>query len=324
MNRFLSGADRLEVIYLATLRIIVLIFATVALAVAGFIALDGLRSFFTSTKVETEKVTVAASEVAAEISQKQKEKDAALKGEAVESDAAKKAQAGFLKGPFKAYYGVYRASAAKYNKPEDAVLSAAQLADELGYSVEAFSKGEDPTVAAFASSADFSAQITTAAKEASASPVYVQQLVRYHSAEKTAKSCSTQYVNRRVWDSYSTACDGWWQSPVGCPAIRPMPTQVCQPAYPDGITGPSRAFADFDGGFRALWLKKADEATAKADVERARREALKGSSGSKLMQAVYVFGGFLTVMFLFLVIAVERHLRRLTVAGSGLDVEAER
>lgn len=227
MNRFLSGADKLEVVYLATLRIMVLVFATVALGVAGFIALDGLRSFFTSTKVEAEKVAVAASEVAAEISQKQREKDAALKGEAVESDAAKKAQAKFLNGPFKAYYAVYRASATKYNKPEDPVLSAAQLADGLGYSIEAFAKGEDPTVASFASSADFSAQITAAAKEASASPAYVQQLVRYRSAEKTAKSCSTQYVNRRVWDSYSTACDGWWQSPIGCPAIRPMPTQVC-------------------------------------------------------------------------------------------------
>lgn len=323
MNRFLSGADRLEVIYLATLRIIVLVFATVALAVAGFIALDGLRSFFTSTKVETDKVTVAASEVAAEIAQKQKEKDAALKGEAVESDEAKKAQARFLNGPFKAYYAVYRASATKYNKSEDPVLTAAQLADELGYSIEAFSKSEDSTVTAFAANADFGAQITAAAKEASASPAYVQQLVRYRSAEKTAKSCSTKYVNRRVWDSYSTACDGWWQSPIGCPAIRPMPTQVCQPAYPDGIKGPSRAFADFDGGFRVLWLKKADEAAAKASLEQARREALKGSSGSKLMQAVYVFGGFLTVMFLFLVIAVERHLRRLTVLGSGEKVEAD-
>lgn len=64
-------------------------------------------------------------------------------------------------------------------------------------------------------------------------------------------------------------------------------------------------------------MRKANDAAAKAGAERARREALKDSSGSKLMQAVYVFGGFLTVMFLFLVIAVERHLRRLTVVGSG-------
>ena len=90
-----------------------------------------------------------------------------------------------------------------------------------------------------------------------------------------------------------------------------MPFQDCQAAYPDGIKGPKQAFAEFDAGFRALWLQKTAQVEGKAAAERDKRETLKGSGVPKLMKAIYVFGGFLAVMFLFLVIAVERHLRRI-------------
>jgi hypothetical protein len=311
MNRFLAGADRLEALYLAALRIIVLVFATIALIVAGVVAVDGVRSLMTSTKVATDAVVVAPADVATALAQKQIEKDAALEGEAAIPEAAKTAQAAFLAGPFNAYYAVYKASAQTYNKPEDTILSKADLAKQLGYGVEAFAAGEDATVQAFAHEAAFAAQIVAAAKDVSARPAYVQQLVKYKAAEKTARTCSTRYVNRRVWDSSSTGCDGWWQSPIGCSVVRAMPVQECQAAYPDGIKGPGQAFAEFDAGFRALWLEKSAEVDSKAAAERAKRENLKDSGAPKLMKAIFVFGGFLAVMFLFLVIAVERHLRRI-------------
>lgn len=315
MNRLLAGADKLEAVYLAILRIIVLVFATLALIAAAFVAVDGVRSILTSTKVEAEKVVVDPSEVASELAQKQKDKDAALEGREAISDATKKAHSAFLAGPFEAYYGVYKASAARYNKPEDVVLSKAVLADRLGYAVEDFAKGENPTLWAFANNPDYAAAIVAAAREVSAKPAYVRQLMKYKNAQKTASACSTKYVNRRVWDSYSTACEGWWQSPMGCSVVRAMPTQECKPAYPDGIKGPEQAFADFDLGYRTLWMKKSTEVADKAAAERNRREVLKSSGGPKLMKAVYIFGGFLVVMFLFLVIAVERHLRRIPQAS---------
>jgi hypothetical protein len=281
------------------------------LIVAAVVAFDGVKSLLTSTKVRTEKVVVAPTEIANELAQKQKEKDAAEQGFEAIPDAAKKEQAAFLAGPFQAYYAVYRASAAQYHKPEDPVLSKAALANRLGYTVENFASGEDATIADFAHDPEFAAQITAAAKDVSARPAYVAQLVKYRAAQKTAKSCSTRYVNRRVWDSMSTGCDEWWKSPIGCPVIRPMPVQDCQPAYPDGIKGPDQAFAEFDVGFRTLWLRKSAEVNEKAAAEKNRREAIKSGGGPKLMQAVYIFGGFLVVMFLFLVIAVERHLRRI-------------
>jgi len=311
VNRFLAGADKLETVYLAVLRIIVLVFATLALIVATFVAFDGIRSLLTSTKVEAEQVAVAPGEIATELAQKQKEKDAAVSGVEAIPDSAKKAQAAFLSGPFTAYYGVYRATAQRYNKPEDTILSKADLAKELGYTVEVFAAGEDGTVQAFANNPSFATQIVSAAKDVSARPSYVQQLVKYKGAQKTARTCSTRYVNRRGWNTNSTSCDGWWQSPIGCPVMVPVPVEDCQAAYPDGIKGPKQAFAEFDASFRALWVQKTEEVEAKAAGERAEREALKDTGVPKLMRAIYVFGGFLAVMFLFLVIAVERHLRRI-------------
>lgn len=316
MDWLLKTADRLESVYLAALRIVVLVLATLALLVALYIAGDGLRSLMTSTDVEAEPVSVSAAELTRAVAAKKDASDATDSATTVVSDAAKKEQTAFLNGPFAPYYRLYVASAKRFNKPEDTVLSASDLADKLGYGIADRASSPDATTHLFAADAAYRQQIIDAVKTAAAEPAQLRQLERYRSAQKTDKACRTVYELRRGWDSYSTGCDGWWQAPTGCPVVRQMPVEKCEPAYPADITSPVQAFANLDRGFREIWKSKVAASNDKAFDEEEKRSALKATGIPKLTRALVLLGLFLGVMFLFLVIAMERHLRKLKAVGA--------
>lgn len=306
-----ATADRLEGVYLAILRIMVLIIATLALLVAIWMAGDGVRSLLTSTKVKAQPVTVTAQEVLQSNKDKQAVVDSAGGDEATIPQAIKDRHAAFMKGPFEAYYRLYVPTAQTYRKPEDKAFDRAEFAALLGYDLDTFAWSDDPTVRRFADDPVYAGQITEAARQAVADAGYRQMLARYKAAEKTAQACRTEYERRRGWDSNSMVCDGWWQSPIGCPVIRQVPVQRCEPAYPDNIVSPAKAFTEFDRGYRELWKRRIEEAEAARQDKIGERQMLKASGLPKLTQALVLLGGFLGIMFLFLVIAMERHLRRI-------------
>ncbi|RYG75345.1 MAG: hypothetical protein EON59_18325 [Alphaproteobacteria bacterium] len=138
----------------------------------------------------------------------------------------------------------------------------------------------------------------------------VRLLQEYKAAEKTAQSCSTQYERRTVWDSYSTACSDWFYQPYGCNVTRSVPVQRCVAAYPEGIVSPTVAFGRADDAFRTIWAQRADQNAQVAQDERLSRQITRSQIGPRLMLALRIIGGFLIVMFFFLLIAVERHLRK--------------
>lgn len=314
MDWLLKTADRLENIYLAALRIVVLVLATLALLVAIWIAGDGVRSLLVSTDVERDTVSVSAEELAAAVNSKRQASEDAEAAAVELPEALRKEHDAFLKGPFAGYHRLYVASARRFNKTEDKVLSAPELAEALGYSVLDFSSDDDPTVKLFANDRTYRTQLIAAVQAAAAEPAQTRQLERYKTAQKTDKACRTVTESRRGWDSYSTACDGWWESPIGCPVMRQVPVERCEPAYPADITSPVQAFANLDRGFREIWKQKAAEATERQQAEEARRYGLKASGVPKLTKALILLGLFLGVMFLFLVVAMERHLRKLKLA----------
>lgn len=316
-----TTADRLETVYLAVLRIMVLVIATLALIVAIWIAGDGLRSLMTSTKVAAEPVTVSG----AEVLQASRDKEAIAlaidpAAEPVVPKAVRDRHALFMKGRFETYYRLYAQTSAAYRKPEDKTLTAGELAQRLGYDLQSYAAGEDITVKLFVEDETYGGQLVAAAQQVVADAGYRAKLAKYKAAEKTAKACHTEKRRQRGWDSYSTRCDGWWQSPIGCPVIVEVPFQVCEPAYPDNIVSPDKAFATSDQGFRDLWTRKTSEAEEVRAAEENKRRMLKASGTPKLTKALTLLGGFLAIMFLFIVIAVERHLRR--IKGQALEVEA--
>jgi hypothetical protein len=315
-----TTADRLETIYLAVLRIMVLVIATLALIVAIWIAGDGLRSLLTSTKVEAEPVTVSGAEVLQ--ASRDKQAVAAAAGDA-EAPAVPKAvsdrHAAFMKSSFGTYYRLYAQTSTTYRKPEDKALTPTELAERLGYDLQSYAAGEDITAKLFVEDKAYSGALLAAAQQVVADAGYRAKLAKYKAAQKTAKSCRTEQRRQAGWDSSSVGCDGWWQSPIGCPVIREVPVEVCEAAYPDNIISPETAFVEFDLGFRALWTRKTEDAEAARAAEEDERRALKASGTPKLTQALMLLGGFLAIMFLFIVIAVERHLRRIRMQNAEVQ-----
>jgi hypothetical protein len=316
-----TTADRLETIYLAVLRIMVLVIATLALIVAIWIAGDGLRSLLTSTKVEAEPVTVSAAEVL-QASRDKRAVAAAAAGDAA-APAVPKAvsdrHAAFMKTTFGTYHRLYAQTSSTYRKPEDKALTPTELAERLGYDLQSYADGEDMTVKLFVEDEAYSGALLAAAQQVVADAGYRAKLAKYKAAQKTAKACRTEQRRQAGWDSSSTRCDGWWQSPIGCPVIREVPVEVCEPAYPDNIISPDTAFVEFDLGFRDLWVGKAEDAEAARAAKEGERRALKASGTPKLTQALILLGGFLAIMFLFIVIAVERHLRRIRMQNAEAE-----
>jgi hypothetical protein len=328
-NRASAATARLERIYLAALRIIVLLFATICILAAGYFAVDGLRRSLTSTHVEPEPVAVSTEEALKPLMQG--DQPAKTEGSTPAngpSAAAKTAHETFLNGTFVPYYEAYRAMAAAYNKPEDTILSKADLADRLGYTaaaIDSYEVGDSPveqglakTARLFQTDSAYAGPQINVITDALKDPRLLRKAMQYKAAQKTAQACSTAYVVRSVWDPNSTACVGWYEEPYGCSVRRQVPVEQCVPAYPEGIRSPLETIIRLDAAYRLSWADKINSADEAAAAKSTERQAVKAKAPGMLLLALQVFGVFLAVMFMFLLVAVERHLRRLSRAGAAL------
>lgn len=303
--------DRIEHIYLAILRVAVLAVATICLLAAVYFAADALWRVAVSTKIETAPTTVSGAEVAQKM-RDAPDADRASDGPAIPANVRSRHQK-FVNDIFPAYYAIYRQASEAYKKPEDKTLSSEQLLDALGYDLGTYAAGQDSTTRLFVEDENYQSQIKASVTAALAGTDAVRLLRDYKAAQKTAQSCSTAYERRRVWDPYSTACRGWYYEPYGCEVTRSVPVERCVPAYPDGIVSPAVAFGRADEAFRTLWLEKFDRNASEAATKISQREATRARIGPKLLTALQIAVGFLLVMFFFLIVAIERHLRRLSV-----------
>ena len=220
----------------------------------------------------------------------------------------RQAHARWSRDVFPGYYAVYRSAAQAYKKPEDELLSSAQLMDALGYDLQTFAD-DDKKASAFVLNGIYQQQALAAVTAAMKDPAVVSQLTDYKAAQKTAQSCSTTYQRRTGWDPYSTACYNWYEYPQGCNVTRSVPVERCVPAYPQGIVSPRVAFGRADQEFFRLWTQQTAQVRAEAQASRDGREATRAQIGPNLLLAVKILSAFLIVMFFFLVVAIERHLR---------------
>jgi hypothetical protein len=316
----------IEIGYLSTLRIVVLVVATVFVIAAAVMLFNGLLKLSTSTAVKEAPVAISPAEVISGVATKKDINSPASSAEATRLAGEKKAFDRWMAEVFSKYYAPYRQLAIKYNKSDDAILTPETLASSLGYSLDALQAGEDKSVFRFVNDANYATQIIETANGLTVDARVNKQLQQYRSAQKTAQTCSTDFVSRRMWDSNSVLCANWYEDPVGCSVVREVPVQRCVASYPEGITSPAQAFAQMDQGFKMLWESRQSTVAEEAATKRAALETKKASAGPTLLQALSAFGAFLAIMFLFLIVAIERHLRRLaaiqTIAASAPIVRA--
>lgn len=303
--------DGVEKMYLAILRVAVLTVASLSLLAAAGFAVDGLWRMFVTTSVEQEATVVSSADVVAAM---KTAPPAAERGNPQIPAFIRETHAAFSNKVFPLYYAVYRQASEASKKPEDRTLSQAELMSALGYDLDTYAAGESQATKLFVENAEYQRQAQTAVTAAMAEAGTARLLREYKAATKSAQSCSTQYEQRRFWDYNSTACSDWFYQPYGCNVTRSVPVERCVPAYPEGIVSPTVAFGRADDAFRTIWAERSANNFQTAQNKRTDREITRSQIGPRLMLALRIIGGFLVVMFFFLLIAVERHLRKIAQA----------
>jgi hypothetical protein len=156
---------------------------------------------------------------------------------------------------------------------------------------------------------------------AAAEPKGQRRLQRYKAARKVRverKVQKTRTETRDGWDPYSMSCADWYESPRGCPVRRtvdvPYTETVVSMEFPEGTQSHSQIFRAMQDRFYTLLQQKRDDNAADADARRMQIVIGNARGVESLGTALRIFAGFLALMFFFLLIAIERHQRRIAAA----------
>ena len=112
------------------------------------------------------------------------------------------------------------------------------------------------------------------------------------------------------------ACPDWYQDPMGCTVTRtveiPYTETVKSMEFPKGTQSHTQIFRAFQDRYFSLLTERRERVAREAQAER--ESIIEGNATGwiSLKTALSVVGGFLVLMFFFLLIAIERHQRRLS------------
>lgn len=315
--------DRAEKIYLRVLRATVLVIATLLILYTLYLAIGGLYGIAQSPSSVHEAVANVTANEIADAEDINSQATVANKVSAIDADR-QKYYAEFVKR----YYTLFRTRFEPFRQSEDKILSSDQFDDSFVKSaarLQAVTSGELDFDKDRADLEALLATMTGAASEAKTA----ERLKRYKAAKKVAmkrevRRTRTEY--RSGWNSYSTACENWYESPIGCTESRavqvPYTDTVTAMEFPEGTQSHSQVFrAMQDKYFTLLERRRRDNA---AEAENKRMRIIEGNLQGHvdLGTALRIFGGFLGLMFFFLLIAIERHQRRIAAVLPAPDAEA--
>ncbi|MDB5695767.1 MAG: hypothetical protein JWN21_1310 [Sphingomonas bacterium] len=311
-GRVTRALDRAEVIYLRVLRAAILIVATVLLVLAAIGAATALYKIAQSPNSVVEQAsTVAADELAGSAN------SASAVSTTVEVPRNSPAQRRFYDDFAKRYHGLYRAKFERFQRPDDKKPTVGEFDDltiDTAGRLRAIADGE---LSFDTDRADLETYLTTLASAADLAETQ-KTLEAYRRARKARVASRVErvrYESRRGWDSLSTTCPAWYESPIGCAVTRQVPipynATVYTMRYPDGVQSPSQVIKAYQDRYFSLLAERRASNAAEADAKRESILIGKAEGRATLLQVGVVLGGFLLLMFFFLLIAIERHQRRL-------------
>lgn len=315
-EKFGTGLDRIEHIYLRILRAVILILATILIAYAAWLVVSS--TYKISRSAESVKVAEASVQ-ADEITSAQIEETQAP-GAQPSEPVATPAQRAFYSDFLNRYYGLYRTRFEPFRQREDKTLTRDEFDDKFvrtAAKLEGLATGELDFGADSGDLRNLLAIIT----EAAAKPETVSRLERYRAAKKVRvpkKVQRTRTEFRRGWDSYSTACEGWFYAPIGCAVRRAVQVPYSETIYalefPQGTQSHTQIFQAFQERYFELLDSRREANSRKAQGERERIIEGNAEGQISLLTALQVGAAFLLLMFFFLLIAIERHQRRMSAA----------
>ena len=308
--------DRLEAVYLRILRVFILLFATALVVYAVVLGATALVKMSRSVEsVIEEPATVSGADLlpaeGAEIAPRTNQP-----AEQVTNSTHRN----FYQGFARRYHALFRQHYEPFRQAEDRQLSLDAFDDaylNTDNRLRAISQG---TLSFESDRADLEL-LLTAMNEAATNPETRQRLQRYKGARKVRVCRNVQRertVYRNGWDSSSMACPDWYYPPYGCPVRRavqqPYSERVCAMEFPEGTRSHADIFRAYHDRFFALLNDRREANAAQAENERVEIVTGNVEGAISLAEAGWVFAGFLVVMFFFLLIAIERHQRKLAVA----------
>jgi hypothetical protein len=318
--RFGGFLDRAEDAYLRLLRAFILVLATLLVLYAAFLAVISLYKIVQSPDSVTENVaTVTPQEVAAA----RPSTNQALDTDAPRQPRINPAHRRAYDELLGRYHHLFQTRFEPFRQRGDAQMNRAQF-DENFLNVrarlEAIGRGEvnfDADVQDLRSLVD----VMTRTAEL---PETQQKLQRYKDARKVQVCRNVQRTRtnyRTVWNRYSLSCPNWYYD-NGCEerrAVRePYTARECSMQFPEGTQSHAALFRAFqDEYFRLLTDRRSASA---AEAQAARQAIADGNEQGRrdLWTALLIVGSFLVLMFFFLLIAIERHQRRLAEERSDL------
>ncbi|HEX9931346.1 MAG TPA: hypothetical protein VGB08_00720 [Allosphingosinicella sp.] len=305
--------DRMEAVYLRILRGFILIFATLLILYAAGLAVVSLykMSRSPSSIIEQEATVSGGDLLAAE------GLEMARPGERGEQDRTNPAHRQFYQQFVRRYHALFRQRFEPFRRRGDRQLALDAFDD-------AYVNSDVRLEATAEAGGNFAADradlelLLRAMAEAAQTPETQRRLQAYKNAREV-RVCRdvqrTRAVQRSGWDRYSTSCSDWYYPPYGCPVTRsvrqPYTQRVCEMRLPEGTRSHADVFRAYHDRFFALLGQRRRENSENAAAARLAIEYGRVEGSMSLSKAAYVFGGFLLVMFFFLLIAIERHQRRL-------------
>jgi hypothetical protein len=313
-DRFSDGLERLEATYLRILRAAILIIATLLVVAAVVLAAYSLYKMSRSSDSVTEEpAVVAASEI---VDAEQPPEATPARGKQQLNPYYRDYYNRFIAR----YHALFRNRFEPFRQREDKRLSVTEFGDSFispTTRLQAIQKGQLDFEADKADLESLLKVMTSAAEL----PTTQQRLKRYMNAKKV-RVCETVQRSRTVvqsgWDPYGTTCTNWYVEPTGCPISRavdqPYRVRECRMEYPPNTQSHSQIFRAFQDKYLTLLDERRQANANEAARKRADIEAGNVAGAAGLFTSLQILGGFLVLMFFFLLIAIERHQRKKTSA----------
>ncbi len=313
--RWARALDRAEAAYLRVLRAAVLLVATALVALAIWLAVSGIFKMSRSPdSVIEQEASVAATDLTDGPIGTEREPSLNDGGELVPSAATRNAYQARLNR----YFDIYRNRFEPYRQADDKQLSRDEFDDQYlrtGERAMSVAKGQlDETQ-------DLSDldRLITVMNEAALDAKTVGLLQKYKGARKIDVRKTVDKVRtevRRGWYSGSMACSDWYLRPYGCPTVRsvavPYSETVTVKEFPKGTLSHSAIFDAYHRRYLGLLDERRTQNRMEAEAERQSILDGKIEGGASLWSAVQLAGAFLALMFFFLLVAIERHQRKLS------------
>lgn len=299
--------ERVETAYLHALRIAGLLIATLCLIAALVFAANATWRLFINTRVAPEATSVDTALMAQQVASPPSSDGNSDTPSA--QDPLKASHDRFKKDVWPKYYAIYQRAYQQNRNTADRLVSSDDMLAVLRYDLDSYRTAvEDESFKALSvrrmvtDSAYQAAALKHVGEVMAATPV-LARLNSYKTASKSEQRCTTTPRTERI----NQTCGYYYV--YDCSYTRTVQDRRCEAVFPENIMTPAAAFERADATFASAWLLDENAKAETAAGESLRREQQRAEIGPNLQRALVIIGGFFTVMFFFLLVAIERHLR---------------